>query len=116
MLSSPGVNVLVDVEVGVGVGAVDLVLPVADEEALVEAGPLGARERMLPSIALAHVKDLRKRGGNSCVFHSSEGVKFPVMCSYITRENLKVMKSVAISLCNPPRRRRRCPESLVGGS
>ena len=43
------------------VGTVDVVVPVADPELLVEAGVVAAHVRDPPTVLVAHVEDLRKK-------------------------------------------------------
>ena len=43
------------------VGTVDVVVPVADPELLVEAGVVAAHIRDPPTVLVAHVEDLRKK-------------------------------------------------------
>ena len=43
------------------VGTVDVVVPVADPELLVEAGVVAAHVRDPPTVLVAHVEDLKKK-------------------------------------------------------
>ena len=48
------------------VGTVDVVVPVADPELLVEAGVVAAHVRDPPTVLVAHVEDLRKNMWKIC--------------------------------------------------